>query len=104
MTGDPISAQVAESWGLINRCVPHDDLDAATLDLIHRASRGGMLSKAVGKAAFYRQIDMPQGQSYDFASAVMAEATITPDAQEGFASFLEKRHPTFTQKPVRTAG
>jgi enoyl-CoA hydratase/carnithine racemase len=102
MTGDPISAQTAQDWGLINRCVAHDDLDTATLDLIHRASRGGMLSKAMGKAAFYRQIDMPQNESYDFASAVMAEATITPDAQEGFASFLEKRHPTFTQKPVST--
>ena len=42
MTGDPISAQTAEAWGLINRCVPHDDLQAATLDLIHRASRGGV--------------------------------------------------------------
>ncbi len=101
MTGDPIDAKTAAAWGLINRCVPHDQLDAATLDLIRRASRGGMLSKAMGKAAFYRQIDMPQAQSYDFASGVMAEATITPDAQEGFAAFLEKRHPAFTQQPVR---
>jgi enoyl-CoA hydratase/carnithine racemase len=101
MTGEPISAQTAEAWGLINRCVPHDELEAATLDLIRRASRGGMLSKAVGKAAFYRQIDMPQDTAYDFASGVMAEATITPDAQEGFNAFLEKRKPTFRQMPVR---
>jgi enoyl-CoA hydratase/carnithine racemase len=101
MTGDPISAKTAEAWGLINRCVPHDELDAATLDLTRRASRGGMLSKAMGKAAFYQQIDMPQNQSYDFASAVMAEATITPDAQEGFNAFLEKRQPTFRQMPER---
>ncbi len=101
MTGDPIDAKTAEAWGLINRCVPHDQLDAATDDLIRRASRGGMLSKAMGKQAYYQQIDMPQPQAYDFASAVMAEATVTPDAQEGFAAFLEKRHPTFTQRPVR---
>ena len=101
MTGDPIDAKTAEAWGLINRCVRHDQLDAATDDLIRRASRGGMLSKAMGKQAFYRQIDLPQSQAYDFASAVMAEATITPDAQEGFAAFLEKRHPTFTQVPQK---
>ncbi len=101
MTGEPISAKTAEAWGMINRCVPHDELDAATLDLIQRASRGGMLSKAMGKAAFYRQIDMPQDTAYDFASGVMAEATITPDAQEGFNAFLEKRKPTFRQMPVR---
>ncbi len=101
MTGEPISAKTAEAWGLINRCVPHEELEAATLDLIQRASRGGMLSKAMGKQAFYRQIDMPQNQSYDFASGVMAEATITPDAQEGFNAFLEKRAPVFRQRPVR---
>ena len=101
MTGEPISAKTAEAWGLINRCVPHEELDAATLDLIQRASRGGMLSKAMGKQAFYRQIDMPQDQSYDFASGVMAEATITPDAQEGFNAFLEKRAPVFRQRPER---
>ncbi len=101
MTGDAIDAATAAAWGLINRCVPHEELDAATDDLIRRASRGGMLSKAMGKAAYYRQIDMPQVQSYDFASAVMAEATITPDAQEGFNAFLEKRAPVFKQRPVR---
>ncbi len=101
MTGDPIDAKTASDWGLINRCVPHADLDAATLDLIRRATRGGALSKAMGKAAFYRQIDMAQPQAYDFAAAVMAEATVTPDAQEGFNAFLEKRQPTFSQKPVR---
>jgi enoyl-CoA hydratase/carnithine racemase len=100
MIGDPISARTAEAWGLINRCVPHDELDAATLDLVHRASRGGMLSKAMGKAAFYQQIDMPQNAAYDFAAAVMADATVTPDAQEGFNAFLEKRQPTFTQRPA----
>lgn len=55
------------------------------------------------KQAHYRQIDMPQSQAYDFASAVMAEATITPDAQEDFAAFLQKRHPTFTQIPLMRA-
>ncbi len=101
MTGDPIDAATAAHWGLINRCVPADQLDAATLDLISRASRGSALSKAMGKQAYYRQIDMPQAQAYDFAAAVMAEATVTPDAQEGFNAFLEKRQPTYTQKPVR---
>ena len=103
MTGDPISAKTAEAWGLVNRSVPHEQLDAAALDLITRASRGGALSKAMGKAAFYRQIDMPQTQAYDFAAGVMADATVTPDAQEGFAAFLQKRHPTFTQWPVPVA-
>jgi enoyl-CoA hydratase/carnithine racemase len=101
MTGDPVDAKTAADWGLINRSVPADQLDAATLDLIRRATRGGALSKAMGKQAFYRQIDMPQDQSYDFAAGVIAEATVTPDAQEQFAAFLEKRQAVFSQKPAR---
>ena len=99
MTGDPIDAATAAQWGLINRCVPADQLDAVTLDLIQRASRGGALSKAMGKRAFYQQIGMSQDDAYVFAAGVMAEATITPDAQEGFRAFLEKRHGHFVQVP-----
>ena len=102
MTGDPIDAATAAQWGLINRCVPADQLDGATLDLIQRASRGGALSKAMGKRAFYQQIGMPQDQAYEFAAGVMADATVTPDAQEGFNAFLEKRQAHFTQVPARS--
>jgi enoyl-CoA hydratase/carnithine racemase len=98
LTGDTIDAATAERWGFINRCVPHDELDAATLDLITRASRGSALSMAAGKAAYYRQIDMPQHQAYEFASAVMSEATLTRDAQEGIAAFFEKRTAGYVQK------
>lgn len=101
MTGDPIDATTAAQWGLINRCVPADQLDTAVLDLIQRASRGGALSKAVGKHAFYRQINLAQDDAYEFASSVMAEATVTPDAQEGFQAFLEKRQAYFVQMPER---
>lgn len=100
LTGDAIDAATAERWGLINRCVPHDELNAATLDLITRASRGSALSMAAGKAAYYRQIDLPQQQAYDFASAVMSEATLTQDAQEGIAAFFEKRAAKYSQKAV----
>lgn len=103
MTGDAIDAKTAEAWGLINRCVAHEDLDAATLDLISRASRGSALSMAMGKATYYRQIDMPQTQAYAFASSVMAQATLMPDAQEGIRAFFEKRPAQYAQWPERKA-
>ena len=55
MTGDAITAAEAADWGLINRAVPDDELDAAVLDLITRATRGSAWSKAVGKRTFYDQ-------------------------------------------------
>jgi enoyl-CoA hydratase/carnithine racemase len=99
LTGDAIDAATAADWGLINRAVPADQLDAAVLDLITRATRGSALSKALGKQGFYQQIGLPQEQAYADAVDLMAKAAMTADAQEGMQAFLEKRHAHFTQRP-----
>jgi enoyl-CoA hydratase/carnithine racemase len=98
-TGDPIDAATAADWGLINRAVPDDELDAAVADLIGRATRGSVLSKALGKQSFYEQIGLDQPQAYEIAIEAMASAAMIDDAQEGFSAFLEKRHPNFVQRP-----
>jgi enoyl-CoA hydratase/carnithine racemase len=95
LTGDPIDARTAADWGLVNRVVPAEQLDEATHDLITRAIRGSAGSKALGKHAFYAQIDLPQDKAYAYAIEVMAAAALTDDAQEGIAAFLEKRKPAF---------
>ena len=94
-TGDPIDAATAADWGLVNRVVPADQLDEATDDLITRATRGSARSKALGKHAFYAQVDLAQDKAYAYAIEVMAAAALTADAQEGIAAFLEKRPPVF---------
>jgi enoyl-CoA hydratase/carnithine racemase len=99
LTGDAIDAATAADWGLINKAVAPDQLEAATLDLIRRATRGSALSKASGKQGFYRQIDLPQDQAYAFAVERMAAGTVTPDGQEGIRAFLEKRPAKYTQRP-----
>ena len=91
LTGDPIDAATALDWGLVNRVVPLEELEAATLDLLARATRGSALSKSLGKASFYAQIDMDQPKAYAYAVEMMASASQTADGQEGMNSFLEKR-------------
>lgn len=95
MTGDTISATTAYEWGFVNAVVPDADLDAATYDLLARATRGSRESKAIGKRTYYSQVGMEESQAYEFASAVMADAVISDPAQEGIRAFLEKRHPDF---------
>lgn len=91
LTGDPIDAETACAWGLVNRVVPHDDLAVATRDLMKRATRGSAYSKAQGKRTFYAQSEMSQADAYGMAGAVMAAGVTSEDGQEGIASFMEKR-------------
>lgn len=103
LTGDAIDAATAADWGLINRAVPPDQLEAVTLDLIQRATRGSARSKALGKQGFYRQIDLPQSQAYALACEAMAQGALQPDGLEGIHAFLDKRRAVYTQGPRDTA-
>jgi enoyl-CoA hydratase/carnithine racemase len=96
LTGDVVDAPTALEWGLVNRVVPIEQLDEATIELLERATRGSASSKALGKQAFYTQIGLHQPEAYAFAVEVMAAASQTPDAREGVAAFLDKRPPNFS--------
>jgi enoyl-CoA hydratase/carnithine racemase len=98
LTGDTIDAPTALRWGLVNRVVPIEELESATLDLLNRATRGSLMSKAIGKHTLYQQLGMDQNQAYAYAVEVMAAASQTADGQEGMASFLEKRPPKWVER------
>jgi enoyl-CoA hydratase/carnithine racemase len=91
LTGEPIDAHSALAFGLLNRVVPAGQVAAETRELLGLATRGSTLSKSLGKQAFYRQIELPLAQAYDYASEVMAAASQTDSAREAMAAFLEKR-------------
>jgi enoyl-CoA hydratase/carnithine racemase len=99
LTGDAVDAATAASWGLINYAVPDDQLDKAVHDLLSRATRGSVASKAAGKRGFYAQTELGQTDAYAYAVDVMSRSATTHDAQEGIAAFLEKRRATFTDRP-----
>ncbi|MDY7105765.1 MAG: enoyl-CoA hydratase-related protein [Actinomycetota bacterium] len=98
LTGDSIDARTAADWGLVNRVVPDDELHAATVDLLGRATRGSAYAKGVGKRTFYAQLERPQAEAYELASAVMSAGVTTADGQEGITSFLEKRRPKWLNR------
>jgi enoyl-CoA hydratase/carnithine racemase len=96
LTGDTISADKAAEWGLVNRVVPAEDLEAATMELAHQIAHYSPEVVGLGKAAFYRQVEMPQAAAYEMTKDVIAENATIADGQEGMKAFLEKRQPVWT--------
>jgi enoyl-CoA hydratase/carnithine racemase len=93
LTGAAVDASTAAAWGLVNRVVPDDRLDAETRDLARRIADASPLTVAIGKQAFYAQIDLDQPKAYAYAKEVMSMNALAADAQEGMCAFVEKRRP-----------
>ena len=98
MTGRLISAETAADWGLINTVVPADQLASATRDLALAIANASPLTVALGKQAFYTQIDLDQPKAYAYAKEVMSMNAMAADAQEGMCAFLDKRQPAWVGK------
>src|SRR5204862_7192171 len=98
LTGVPIDAPTAAEWGLVNRAVPAGDLKSETRKLACRIAEASDLTVAIGKQAFYTQIDLDQPKAYAYAKEIMSMNAMAADAQEGIAAFLGKRAPCWTGK------
>jgi enoyl-CoA hydratase/carnithine racemase len=95
LTGDAIDPETALEWGLINRVVADGELDAAVAELAAKIAGKSSLAVSTGKKAFYRQLELPLADAYDYASKVMTENLLARDAEEGIDAFLEKRPPVW---------
>jgi enoyl-CoA hydratase/carnithine racemase len=98
VTGEMVDAKTAAGWGLVNRVVPAAELRAETRKLAARVAEASSLVMAIGKQAFYTQIDLDQAKAYAYAKEVMSMNALAADAQEGVTAFLEKRSPCWTGK------
>ena len=96
LTGDPCPAPRAAEIGLINRAVPDEDLTAEVMEAARKIAGKSTATVAFGKLAFYRQAELPLGEAYDYAAAVMVENMLARDAEEGISAFIEKRPPRWT--------
>ena len=95
LTGDPLSAEEALRFGLLNRVVEPERLDAETLNLARKIASKSPLTVKIGKEAFYKQLELGLSEAYDYASRVMTENMLARDAEEGIDAFLEKRAPVW---------
>ena len=101
LTGAPISAARAQEIGLVNRVVAHEALDAEVGDLASLIATRSAGAIASGKAAFYRQLELPIDEAYAVAGQAIACDFFTEDGREGVDAFLGKRAPRW---PDRSQG
>ena len=95
LTGRAVSAAEAESAGLINMAVPAAKLDETTYGLASVIAKKSPKVLAIGKRAFYEQIEMGMVDAYAYAGVVMARNMLEDDAAEGIDAFLAKRKPVW---------
>lgn len=95
LTGEMIDAAQAVRYGLINRAVPAGELDREVSDLARAIASKSPLVLAIGKEAFYRQLELRLSAAYDYTSEVMTRNMLARDAEEGIDAFLEKRPPVW---------
>jgi len=93
LTGDVIDAKQALEWGLVNRVVPSDALDAEVLALAKKISEKPPQTLAAGKRAFYQQMDLGVAQAFDLASSVISGSFAHEEGRAGTEAFIEKRPP-----------
>jgi enoyl-CoA hydratase/carnithine racemase len=86
-----VPAATAAEWGLVNKVVPAALLREETRTLAVRIAQASPVTLAIGKQAFYTQIDLDQPKAYAYAKEIMTVNSLTADAQEGISAFLEKR-------------
>ncbi|MCX5147138.1 enoyl-CoA hydratase-related protein [Streptomyces sp. NPDC048550] len=93
--GDAVPAAEAERLGLVNRVVPAEELEAAAREWAERLAQGPTRALALTKQLVNASLDGGR------AAALAAEATAqeinmtTADANEGVASFVERRSPKY---------
>jgi enoyl-CoA hydratase/carnithine racemase len=95
LTGDAIDAGTALDWGLVNRVVPAAELDAAVGAFTAAIAAKSAAVVALGKRAFYQQVDRGLPGAYELTGEVMACNLLLPDAAEGIDAFLGKRAPVW---------
>ncbi len=98
LTGEMISADEAQRFGLINRVVEPGAERKAALALARKIASKSTMTVKVGKQAFYRQLELDLAAAYRYASDVMVENMLARDAEEGIGAFIEKRMPKWEDR------
>jgi enoyl-CoA hydratase len=93
--GDPIDAETAFAWGLVNRIVPAGEAVAAALDLARTLATRPARALELAKAAIDLGLELPADEALRRTLALSEAVFLTDDCREGVRAFLAKEPPRF---------
>jgi enoyl-CoA hydratase/carnithine racemase len=97
LLGERLGARDAVTYGLVNKAVaPGKAMDSA-MEMARVIASKPPATLAIGKEAFYRQLEMSLADAYDYAAGVMVENMMHAESKEGIGAFIEKRPPDWTK-------
>jgi enoyl-CoA hydratase/carnithine racemase len=93
LTGRRVNASEADRIGFVTQVVPVDELDAATDQLASQLASKSPAIVKLGRDSFYAVWDLSAGDALNYLHTMLTLNTMTEDAAEGIAAFVEKRDP-----------
>ena len=96
LTAEPLSAEKAEQWGMIWKCVDDAALEEEAITLSRKLAAGPTRGLAATKHAIRASLLNTLDAELEIERELMRELGFSADYQEGVAAFMEKRKPTFT--------
>ncbi|MDB4972196.1 MAG: Enoyl-CoA hydratase [Myxococcaceae bacterium] len=97
LLGQTVSAKVAESWGLLTRAVPDDELDAQVDALAQALASRSPTATRVGLAAFEHQHGKSLEEALPYLREQLVALLTSADGMEGLAAFVQKRAPVWAE-------
>jgi E-phenylitaconyl-CoA hydratase len=95
LTGEPIDAETALRWGIVNRVVPPPDLLDTALEYARQIASNAPLAVRAAKELAYRSRDLDLAAGLRLEQAIARIVRESDDAREGATAFSEKRPPDF---------
>lgn len=95
-TGDPITAERALAYGLVNRVVPKGEALAAALALAARIAANAPVAVRESLIVARRAFDLAEDELESASAAMGKRLALTEDYKEGPRAFIEKRDPVWT--------
>jgi enoyl-CoA hydratase len=98
LTGEPLTADRAAHFGLVNQVVDEGGALAAAVELARRIARNGPLAIAATKRVIQDSRDWPASEAFERQQPISEAIRASDDAREGARAFAEKRKPVWRNR------